>query len=117
MNDSLTKLVQKRKKLLSSLPPLDRIMRGTVLKREVKCGKPYCHCAKGKGHTVWYVSTTHPSGKTEQISLPSTLVPLAQDWAKNYRKAKKIFKDISAINRDIIRQRRAQIKRGNKNNE
>lgn len=110
MEKKVTKLIKKRNKRLQSLPPLKEVVRGTVFKRQIKCGKQYCHCAEGKGHTVWYLSSTHPSGKTEQISLKRTQVPAVRAWVKNYRKAKKILEAVSAINRDIIRERRTQIK-------
>jgi hypothetical protein len=110
MNNKLAKLIQKREKRLRSLPPLEECVRGTVYKRQITCGKPYCHCAKGKKHTVWYLSATHPSGKTEQICLQRTQVPAVRGWVGNYNRLKKLLESVSSVNRDIIRLQRAQTK-------
>ena len=81
-------------------------MRGSVFARRVRCGKPSCHCARGQGHPATYLSVTFAGGRTEQISLPATLVPVARRWVANYQKWWSAVEKISALNRQILRQQR-----------
>jgi len=71
--------------------------------RSVRCGKPSCRCAEGEGHRATYLSVTHPGGRTEQISLPLDLVPLAQRQVATYRAWWKAIEEVSAINRELLR--------------
>ncbi len=70
----MKRLVQRRQQLLAKLPPLDEVLRGSLVQRAVRCGKQRCRCARGELHRAVYLSVTHPGGRTEQISLPRDLV-------------------------------------------
>jgi hypothetical protein len=95
----------KRQRLLKSLPPLDQILRASLFKRRLRCGKPGCHCARGEGHPATYLGVTFPGGKTSQITLPKELVPVAREWIRNYQKLWKFIEGVSEINRELLRQR------------
>ncbi len=91
---------------MKKLPPLEQVLRGSIIERSLRCGKPGCHCAAGDGHGITYLSVTHPGGRTEQISLPADLVATAEQWVDNYKAWWRAIEEISAINRDLLRQRR-----------
>jgi len=97
---------ERRARLLRSLPPLEEVLRGSIVERTVTCGSPGCHCASGPGHRVTAFSVTFPGGRTEQISLPPDLVPLARRWVGNSRRWTEAVEAISAINRDLLREER-----------
>ena len=86
---------------------MEEILRGSVLVRELRCGKATCRCASGDQHRATYLSVTLAGGRTEQISLPAALVPLAKRWVANYRRWWEMVERVSAINRQILRLRRA----------
>jgi hypothetical protein len=100
-------LLDRRRRAVRNLPPLEEVLRGSVVVRTLRCGKPLCHCATGEGHRATYLSVTFPGGRTEQISLPTRLVPLARRWVANYTRWWNAVERISAINRQLLRQRRA----------
>lgn len=102
----MKRLLNRRNRLAGSLPPMDEVLRGSIYVRRLRCGKPGCHCAKGEGHEATYLSVTLPGGRTEQISLPKSLVPTAKQWVRNYHLWWEAVEKISAINRDILRQQR-----------
>jgi hypothetical protein len=82
----------------------------------LRCGKPGCHCVTGEKHRATYLSVSFPGGRTEQISLPPDLVPLARRWVANYGKWWEAVEKVSAINRKILRSRRSaegSARRGN----
>ena len=100
--------LERRRRILAKLPPLEEILRGSVVERVLRCGKPGCHCAEGEGHRATYLSVTHAGGRTEQISLPAELVPVARRGVAVYRAWWAAIEKLSAINRDQIRQQRRQ---------
>ncbi len=103
---AMRRLLDRRSRAAGSLPPVEEILRGTVLVRDIRCGKRGCHCATGDGHEVTYLSVTLTAGKTEQISLPKALVPVAKRWVRNYHAWRGVVEKVSAINRDLLRQQR-----------
>jgi len=100
--------LDRRRRILAKLPPLEEVLRGSVLVRSLRCGKPRCHCAEGEGHPATYLSVTLAGGRTEQISLPAALVPVAERGVAHYHAWWAAIEQLSAINRDLIRQRRQQ---------
>ena len=103
----MKRLLARRGRIVQTLPSLEEIVRGSVVARRLRCGKPGCHCARTGGHAATYLSVTFAGGRTEQISLPAPLVPLARRWVANYRKWWSAVERISALNREILRQQRA----------
>ena len=59
------------------------------------------------GHRATYLTVSFARGRTEQISLPATLVAQAQTWVANYQAWWEAVEAISAINRELLRRRRA----------
>jgi hypothetical protein len=106
MKGSERQLLERRQRLAHRVPPFEEIVRGTVRTRELRCGKPACHCASGPGHLVTYLTVSFAGGRTEQISLPAALVAQAQAWVANYQAWWNAVEAVSAINRELLRRRR-----------
>ncbi len=104
----MNRLLARRRHVLTQLPPLEEILRGSILDRRVRCGGPGCHCAGGDGHPVTTLTVSFAGGRTSQLSLPARLVPVAQRWVANYHAWWTIMEEVSAINREILRQQRGQ---------
>src|SRR3989304_5223755 len=100
--------LDRRRRILARLPPLGEVLRGSVVVRWLRCGKPGCHCAEDEGHRATYLSVTLAGGRTEQISLPAELVPRARRGVAVYRAWWAAVEKLSAINRDRIRRQRRQ---------
>jgi hypothetical protein len=105
-------LVKRRQRLLGKLPPLDEALRGSLVQRAVRCGKPSCRCARGELHAAVYLSVTHRGGRTEQISVPSHLVAQVRDGIRVYAKWWEILEKVSAINRELLRHQRKERRGG-----
>jgi len=99
-------LLERRRRILARLPPLEEILRGSVVVRSLRCGKPSCHCAEGEGHRATYLTVSLAGGRTEQISLPDRLVPIATRGVACYRAWWEAIEKLSAINRELLRQQR-----------
>lgn len=104
----MERLVKRRQRLLAKLPALDEVLRGSLVERSVRCGKQSCHCAGGELHRAVYLSVTHRGGRTEQISLPRNLVATVRNGIAVYQRWWAIVEQVSAVNRDLLRQRRGR---------
>ena len=103
----MNRLLKRRQRVLAKLPPLDEVLRGSLVERSVRCGKERCRCASGELHAAVYLSVTHRGGHTEQISIPRELVAAVRNGIVVYQRWWEILEQVSAINRDLLRQRRA----------
>ena len=102
----MKRLVDLRRRVMARLPPFEGVLRGSVIVRSLRCGKPGCRCAEGEGHRATYLSVTHAGGRTEQISVPLDLVPLVERQVANYRAWWNAIEKVSAINRELLRAER-----------
>ena len=97
---------QQRKRILRDLPDLTEILRGSVRKRFVRCGKAGCHCEHGQGHgPVVYLSTSQADGQTRQITIAANSYALAKRYVENYERARQILDQLCSVNRDLLQQR------------
>jgi hypothetical protein len=102
-------LLQRRAFLTSKVPALAEVLRGTLQRRYIRCGKPGCHCNKGQGHgPFFYLSVTLGVGRVEQITVALEDIPIAQRFIGNYKKILKLIDKVSKINRKLLRQRMLQ---------
>ena len=103
------KLVDRREALAADLPPFYEIVRGSLVTRYRRCGKPTCHCATGEGHgPAHYLSVTLKPGKTEQILLSEEMVPVARQFLENYNRWWTALEKVSEVNRRLLRMRVAE---------
>src|SRR5437867_1879983 len=105
-NTSPTSLLRARRRIADRLPPFEELLRASLLERQVRCGKPTCHCAEGPGHPAVYVGVTFRGGRTEQITVPPKLLPTIRRWVRNYQRWWNAIEKVSAINRRLLRLRR-----------
>ena len=78
-----------------------------VRQRYVRCGKEGCHCRAGEGHgPVFYLSVSFGAGRTEQAALTAQTYEIAQRYAHNYVMLREVVEEVSAINREILREER-----------
>jgi len=98
-------LLLRRQRIVQHLPPLIEVIRGSLVERRLRCGKPTCHCARGEGHRVWYLTVSFARGRTEQVTVPVAWLPTVQRWLQNYLRWWDGLEEVSAINRDLLRKR------------
>jgi len=100
------KLLEQREVLSGGLPAFAQIVRGSLVTRYRRCGKPTCHCAQGRGHgPAHYLVVTLKPGKTEQILLSEEMLPVARQFLDNYKRWWTALEKVSAVNRRLLRLR------------
>lgn len=104
------RLLERREQEASSLPPFSEIVRGSLLTRYRRCGKPTCHCATTKGHgPAHYLVVTLKPGKTQQILLSEEMLPVARRMVDNYRRWWEAVEKVSEVNRQLLRMRAEEL--------
>src|ERR1700687_5955032 len=101
-------LRKRRNALLRQLPPLQAILRGSLIERYKRCGKPGCKCAHGRGHgPKYYLSVSFPGLRPLMDYVPQESYAQTAEFLANYRRAREILEEICEINRELLRRREA----------
>ena len=104
------RLLERRQALASALPAFTEIVRGSLVTRYRRCGKPTCHCVGTEGHgPAHYLVVTLKPGKTEQILLSEQMLPVARQYLDNYNRWWAALEKVSAVNRRLLRLRVAEV--------
>jgi hypothetical protein len=101
-------LRKRRNALLRQLPPLQSILRGSLIKRYKRCGKPGCKCADGPGHgPKYYLSVSYPGLRPQMDYVPQEFYAQTAEFLANFHRAREILEAMCEINRELLRRREA----------
>ena len=91
---------QARQELLQ----LDYFLKGTVLKRMMKCGRPQCACHRdpAKRHGPYFEWTYKVKGKTVNVKLSPQAAPLYLAATKQHRKLKAVLTRMERLSRAAL---------------
>jgi len=107
-NQSGAALRKRRNALLRQLPPLQSILRGSLIERYKRCGKPGCKCADGPGHgPKYYLSVSYPGLRPQMDYVPQECYAQTAEFLANYPRARELLESICEINRELLRRREA----------
>ena len=67
-----------------------------------QCGKPHCRCSRGQPHEA-YTRTYKVQGKTKTVHVPKELVEEVKQWVQEYKRIKKLIREVSNNSLAIIR--------------
>lgn len=100
-------LRRRRASLLSQIASVGpHILRGSLIERYLRCGKPGCRCAQGAGHgPKCYLSVSYPDRRPQQDYIPQRLRNQVTQSLANYQKVKSLLEGICDINRELLRRR------------
>jgi len=109
IRDQPTAALRKRRNaLLHQLPPLQAVLRGSLIERYKRCGKPGCKCADGPGHgPKYYLSVSYPGLRPQMDYVPQESYAQTKEFLANYHRAREILEAICEINRELLRRREA----------
>jgi hypothetical protein len=107
-NQPAAALRKRRRDLLHQLPPLQAILRGSLIERYKRCGKPGCKCADSPGHgPKYYLSVSYPGLRPQMDYVPQEAYAQTAEFLANYHRAREILEAICEINRELLRRREA----------
>jgi hypothetical protein len=107
-NQPASRLRQRRKQLLRRLPSLEALLRGSLIERYKRCGKPGCKCAQGPGHgPKHYLSVSFPGLQPQMDYVPQDAYEQVVQLLANYQQVRDILEQVCEINRELLRRREA----------
>jgi hypothetical protein len=100
-------LRQRRRGLVARMPPLEEVLRGSLVERYLRCGKPNCRCARGRRHgPLWYLTVTLGPGRTTGGVVSARQLEEVRLGIDRYHQVKQGLEQISNINRELLRRAR-----------
>ena len=100
-------LKRRRTQLLRKLPALDHVLRGSLIERYKRCGKPNCKCANGPGHgPKYYLSVSRPGTRSPQMDyVRQADVAEVTGHLATYTLVREVLEEICEINQELLRRR------------
>jgi len=93
---SAAELRRRRRRLLRNLPPLDRIMRGSLIERFKRCGWP--------GPKI-YLSVSVSGERPRMDYVPNARGDEVRELIGNFNRVREVLTEICAINTELLRRR------------
>src|ERR1700682_4793598 len=85
-------LRKRRAQLLRQMPALDTLLRGSLIERYKRCGKPGCKCAEGPGHgPKYYLSVSFPGRRPQMDYVPQADYADVTQRLANYHRVREII--------------------------
>jgi len=79
-----------------------RMIKGSLVVNRRRCGKPECHCAKGRLHQS-LAFTYKQNGKSVLIHIPHHLAAEARQARQDYQKLKTLVEQLSKVNLKLLK--------------
>jgi len=95
MNQSV--LRTKRRRVAKQMPPIQKILRGSIVVVKRYCGKSSCRCLKGHKHRALYISRSQ-KGRPRLVYIPQSSEAEVRKLIGNHQKMKALMERISEIN-------------------
>lgn len=107
MTKRATKLRRQRAELIGQLRSIKpEFLRGSLIERYKKCGKPGCKCLSGRGHgPKYYLSVSISGHRPEMFYVPQEYVEQVRAYLGNLAEARTILEEICQINTELLKNR------------
>lgn len=95
----LQPLQARHRALLRQSADLGLVLRGTIGKRFMPCGKPACRCKADPPalHGPYYLWTRKVAGKTVTVRLTAEQAARCQPWTRTMRKLDRLVRALQAV--------------------
>ncbi len=106
-SDSPAELIEQRQVLVRQLRRLEPfILRGSLIERFKRCGKPGCKCAQGPGHgPKYYLSVSQPGARPQMDYVPVDYSQQVSEYLHNFQQVRQLLEQICNLNRELLRRR------------
>jgi len=107
----------RRKKLILNIRSLlnKPVMRGSLVRVYISCGRKNCKCQRGVKHLAYYLSSKKKT-KTHLVYIPKELLKDIREARRIYKVLKDRLEDLYNINKEIFLLRKELIKRRRRQN-
>src|SRR5215475_3047248 len=91
-----------RRRLLSALSDLTKVIRGSFFERYSTCSRPTCGCHQGERHGPRGYVTVKEGGRQRQYYVPQNQTDAVRHGIEQYHRLMEIVDRISAINLELM---------------
>lgn len=96
---------RRRRSRLAQIIHEARFLRGTLSLRNVRCGKPGCHCARGELHACLYL-VRRQGGKLRQLFVPRQWEGRIREAVKNHQEMEQLIEELSDLEWKRLKERK-----------
>jgi Family of unknown function (DUF6788) len=96
---------RRRRSRLAQIIHQARFLRGALSLRNIRCGKPSCHCAQGKLHACLYL-VRRQGGKLRQVFVPRQWEERIREAVKNQQEIEQLIEELSDSEWKHLRERK-----------
>lgn len=82
------------------------LMKGSLVERWTRCGRPGCGCAQGKKHGPYLYISVFREGRTRSVYVPQRLEGAVRRWVENARALERDVAEITWLNAALLRRAR-----------
>ena len=100
---STQELEAQRAVLLRQLRRAGPLIEGSIATPPRKCGSATCACAQGVTQHRAMILCKKVNGRSVATYVPKDLWEQVRDWNREHKRIKKVLREMSAINEQIIR--------------
>ena len=95
--------MESSRQILKKIRRIGPVVRGSLVKNRIRCGKPNCKCARGELHTAYYLSR-RVEGKTRMDHIAKNQVAAVRRWKKNHERLEALLERLTNALMDELRQ-------------
>ena len=103
---SVAEIRRERARLTRRLGRQGEIMKGSLVMRATRCGRPGCKCAKGEKHGPYLYVSVFREGRTRSVYVPQHLEGEVRRWVESARALESDVAAITWLNAELLRRER-----------
>ena len=96
---------RRRRSRLAQIIHAARFLRGALSLRNVRCGKPGCHCARGELHACLYL-VRRQGGKLRQLFVPRQWEERIREAVENHQEMERLIEELSDLEWKRLKERK-----------
>jgi hypothetical protein len=106
-NISTARLRTRQRRLATQLRALTpQVLRGSLITRYTRCGKPRCRCVAGRGHgPKYYLSVSSVERRTQLIYVPQAMVAQVQQQVTQLQTFRALLEELCEIACELLTRR------------
>jgi len=88
------------------------IMKGSLVMRATRCGRPGCKCAQGEKHGPYLYVSVFREGRTRSVYVPQHMEREVRRWVESARQLEGDVAAITWLNAELLRRARKEGAKG-----
>ena len=103
-NASTATLRTRQRRVVKHLRTLNpQVIRGSLITRYTRCGKPHCRCVTGRGHgPKYYLSVSRVGKRPQLIYVPQATVAQVQQQLAHFQTFRALLEELCEIACELL---------------